>query len=86
VDGRDATPDAGSPVGFSSAIVPERWRLSYSLNPVVGVIDGFHWCVLGAESRLYIPGFLLCLGVVALYLWFGIAYFRRTERGFADLI
>jgi lipopolysaccharide transport system permease protein len=75
-----------SPVGFSSAIVPEPWRFWYSLNPVVGVIDGFRWCVLGGESRLYLPGFILSLGVVALFLWLGIAYFRRTERSFADLI
>jgi lipopolysaccharide transport system permease protein len=75
-----------SPVGFSSAIVPESWRFWYSLNPMVGVIDGFRWCVLGGESRLYAPGFLVSLGVVALFLWFGIAYFRRTERTFADLI
>jgi lipopolysaccharide transport system permease protein len=75
-----------SPVGFSSAIVPEGWRFWYSLNPMVGVIDGFRWGVLGGESRLYAPGFLLSLGVVALFLWLGIAYFRHTERSFADLI
>jgi lipopolysaccharide transport system permease protein len=75
-----------SPVGFSSAVVPEGWRFWYSLNPVVGVIDGFRWCVLGGESRLYTPGFLLSLAVVALFLWLGITYFRRTERSFADLI
>jgi lipopolysaccharide transport system permease protein len=75
-----------SPVGFSSAIVPEQWRFWYSLNPVVGVIDGFRWCVLGGQSTLYIPGFLLSLCVVALFLWLGLAYFRRTERSFADLI
>jgi lipopolysaccharide transport system permease protein len=75
-----------SPVGFSSTIVPDRWRFWYSLNPVVGVIDGFRWCILGGESRLYPPGFLLSLAVVALFLWLGIRYFRRTERGFADLI
>ena len=75
-----------SPVGFSSAVVPEQWRFWYSLNPMVGVIDGFRWCVLGGDSRLYMPGFLLSLGVVALFLWLGIAYFRRTERSFADLI
>jgi lipopolysaccharide transport system permease protein len=75
-----------SPVGFSNAIVPEQWRFWYSLNPVVGVIDGFRWCVLGGESALYAPGFALSLGVVALFLWLGTAYFRRTERHFADLI
>ena len=75
-----------SPVGFSSAVVPEGWRFWYSLNPVVGVIDGFRWCVLGGESRLYLPGFLLSLAVVALFLWLGVGYFRRTERSFADLI
>jgi len=74
-----------SPVGFSSALVPEGWRFWYSLNPVVGVIDGFRWCVLG-DSHIYPPGFLLSLTVVAFFLWLGTAYFRRTERSFADLI
>ncbi len=75
-----------SPVGFSSSVVPDEWRFWYSLNPMVGVIDGFRWCMLGGESTLYLPGFLLSLAVVALFLWLGIAYFRRTERTFADLI
>ena len=75
-----------SPVGFSSSVVPAKWRFWYSLNPVVGAIDGFRWCVLGGKSALYMPGFLLSLGIVALFLWLGIAYFRRTERTFADLI
>ncbi len=75
-----------SPVGFSSAVVPAQWRFWYSLNPVVGIIDGFRWCLLGGDSTLYLPGFLLSLGVVAFFLWLGIAYFRRTERSFADLI
>jgi lipopolysaccharide transport system permease protein len=75
-----------SPVGFSSAVVPERWRLLYSLNPIVGVIDGFRWCLLGGASPFYVPGFLMSLVVVAFFLWFGIRYFRRTERTFADLI
>jgi len=75
-----------SPVGFSSAVIPDRWRFWYSLNPVVGIIDGFRWCVLGGSSTLYLPGFLLSLAIVALSLWIGIAYFRRTERTFADLL
>ena len=75
-----------SPVGFSSSVVPESWRLWYSLNPIVGVIDGFRWCILGGDSRLYPPGFLLSLAIVALFLWLGISYFRRTERSFADLV
>lgn len=75
-----------SPVGFSSAVVPDRWRLLYSVNPAVGLIDGFRWCLLGGESRLYLPGFLLSLGIIGFLLWFGIRYFRRTERTFADLL
>jgi lipopolysaccharide transport system permease protein len=75
-----------SPVGFSSAVVPEAWRLWYSLNPVVGVIDGFRWCLLGGESRVYLPGLALSLGVVAVLLWAGVAYFRRTERTLADVV
>ena len=75
-----------APVGFSSSIVPAEWRFWYSLNPVVGVIDGFRWCILGGESQLYLPGFLLSLAVVAVLLWLGIAQFRRTERSFADLL
>ena len=61
-----------SPVGYSSNIVPEQWRLLYSLNPVVGVIDGFRWCVLGGQSELYFPGLFLSIFVTALFLWLGI--------------
>src|SRR5262245_5264137 len=75
-----------SPVGYSSSIVPEQWRLLYSLNPVVGVIDGFRWCILGEQSRIYLPGFLLSIGVTALFLWLGIRQFRKMEKGFADLM
>src|SRR5262249_36769944 len=75
-----------SPVGFSSAVIPEQWRFLYSLNPVVGVIDGFRWCILGGGSPLYLPGFLLSPAIVALSLWIGISYFRRTQRTFADLL
>ena len=75
-----------SPVGFSSSIVPDKWRLLYSLNPMVGVIDGFRWAILGNESRLYWPGFALSLGLVTLLLVSGIWYFRKMERKFADVI
>lgn len=75
-----------SPVGFSSAVVPDAWRFWYSLNPVVGVIDGFRWCLLGGESQIYVPGFLGSLGVVALMLCIGVRHFRKTEKTFADLI
>ena len=75
-----------SPVGFSSTIVPEQWRLVYSLNPMVGVIDGFRWAILGNDFQLYWPGFLLSLGLVALLFFSGILYFRKMERTFADVI
>jgi lipopolysaccharide transport system permease protein len=75
-----------SPVGFSSSIVPEGWRFLYSLNPMVGVIDGFRWCLLGGESQIYLPGLLLSLLVAGFFLWFGIRQFRKMEKGFADLI
>jgi lipopolysaccharide transport system permease protein len=75
-----------SPVGFSSAVVPEGWRLLYSLNPMVGVIDGFRWCLLGGASALYWPGFFSSLLVVAFFLWLGLRTFRRMERSFADLV
>ena len=75
-----------SPVGFSSKVVPERWRLLYSLNPIVGVIDGFRWCILGGQSPLYMTGFLLSLAIIAFFLYLGITSFRKAEKTFADLI
>jgi len=75
-----------SPVGFPSSVVPEQWRLLYNLNPMAGIIDGFRWCIVGGESPIYLPGFLLGLGVTAFFLWLGISTFRRIERGFADMI
>lgn len=75
-----------SPVGFSSSIVPEQWRLLYSINPMVGVIDGFRWAILGGESKLYLLGFSLSLAIVLFLLWSGIWYFRKMEKTFADVI
>lgn len=75
-----------SPVGFSSNVVPEKWRLLYSLNPIVGVIDGFRWCILGGNSPIYLPGFLLSLAIIAFFLWLGISRFREMEKTFADII
>jgi lipopolysaccharide transport system permease protein len=75
-----------SPVGYSSSIIPEQWRLLYSVNPMVGVIDGFRWCLLGGQSRLYLPGFLLSICVTALFLWLGIHQFRKIENSIADFI
>lgn len=75
-----------SPVGFSSAIVPERWRLLYSLNPMVAVIDGFRWAVLGPPARLHLPGLVVSLIVVGALLGCGTTFFRKTERKFADII
>lgn len=75
-----------SPIGFSSSVIPEKWRLAYSINPMVGVIDGFRWCLLGNESFLYLPGFILSLLLVLVIFISGYMYFRNTERIFADII
>jgi lipopolysaccharide transport system permease protein len=74
------------PVGFSSSMIPQQWRLIYSINPMVGVIDGFRWCILGGQSHFYLPGFIISLIIVIFFLWLGITRFRRTEKSFADFI
>jgi lipopolysaccharide transport system permease protein len=75
-----------SPVGFSSEIIPEEWRLLYSLNPMVGVIDGFRWSIMHGDTPLYLPGFALSLTLVICGFVSGIIYFRKTEKSFADVI
>lgn len=75
-----------SPVGFSSNVVPAQWRLIYSFNPIVGVIDGFRWCLLGGQSQLYIPGLAASLFSTIVLCWLGMRRFRNTENSFADLI
>lgn len=74
-----------SPVAYSSSNVPDKWRLLYSMNPMVGVIDGFRWAILG-EQNLYWPGFGISVVGVTVIIITGIYYFRRTERTFADVI
>lgn len=77
-----------TPVGYSSAVIAQKYsdqtRFWFSLNPMVGVIDGFRCCIVG--EPMYWPGFFLSLGVMLLFLWLGIWYFRKTEKSFADLI
>jgi lipopolysaccharide transport system permease protein len=75
-----------SPVGFSSQVIPAHWQLLYHLNPMVGVIDGFRWCILGSDSPLHGPGFALSLALVVVFLWRGVSQFRKMEKSFADLI
>jgi lipopolysaccharide transport system permease protein len=75
-----------SPVGFSSSVIPEKWRLTYSLNPMVGVIDGFRWCILGSDSPIYWPGFILSFVIVTFFIWLGVSRFIKMEKTFADLI
>jgi lipopolysaccharide transport system permease protein len=75
-----------SPVGFSSHIVPAEWQLLYALNPMVGVIDGFRWCILGGQNEINVAGLALSLVIAIFFLWFGIRRVRKTESSFADLI
>jgi lipopolysaccharide transport system permease protein len=75
-----------SPVGFSSAIVPESLRTLYSINPLVGVIDGFRWALLGGATPLDATGLAISAVLAAILLVSGIRYFRATEKTFADVI
>ncbi|OAI44834.1 phosphate ABC transporter permease [Rhizomicrobium sp. SCGC AG-212-E05] len=75
-----------SPVGFSSTAVPEQWKLLYSLNPMVGVIDGFRWCILGGNSHLNWQSLASTAVITIFFLWLGIRQFRKMEKTFADLI
>jgi lipopolysaccharide transport system permease protein len=81
-----------SPIAFSSAdiynndAIPAALKFLYSLNPMVGVIDGFRWSIFGSDIAIYMPGFLVSIGISVLFLFIGIRYFRKTEKSFADVI
>jgi lipopolysaccharide transport system permease protein len=75
-----------TPVGFSSRIIPHNYQLLYSLNPMVGIINGFRWAIIGGKTAIYLPGFFLSLILITALLVVGIRYFRKTEKYFADLI
>ncbi|HWF19903.1 MAG TPA: ABC transporter permease [Verrucomicrobiae bacterium] len=75
-----------TPVAYMFPRQYEQWHLLYSLNPIVGVIEGFRWAILGGEHRLYWPGLLISMAGTILMLVSGIWHFRKTERTFADVI
>jgi lipopolysaccharide transport system permease protein len=75
-----------SPIAFTTAAVPERWRTLYALNPMVGIIDGFRWAILGGHVSLGLESQVLSVGVTACCVLLGVWYFRRMERSFADVI
>jgi lipopolysaccharide transport system permease protein len=75
-----------SPVGFSSNIVPDKWRFIFSLNPIVGIIDGFRWCIFSGQGGIYLPGVFWSVIATTICLWFGVRQFRNVERRLADLI
>jgi lipopolysaccharide transport system permease protein len=75
-----------SPVGFQSSIVPERYQFLYSLNPMVGIIDGCRWCLLGAQSGVHGSAVAIAAIDVIVLVASGVWYFRKTEQSFADVI
>ena len=79
-----------TPVGFTKDVIlakiPESLHFVYNMNPMVGVIDGFRWCILGGPPPFLEPAFLIGIGVTIFMLWLGIRQFRKMEKTFADLI
>ncbi len=73
-----------TPVGFTSSVVPEKWRILYSLNPMIGIVDGFRWCLLGDPLRP--DTFMVSLIVTVTFLLLGFRYFRTVEKSFADTV
>ena len=75
-----------SPVAFETTQVPERWRAWYAFNPLAGIIDGFRWAILGGQTAVAPVTLVVSVIITVLCLLVGVWYFRRTERGFADVI
>jgi len=75
-----------SPVGFSTTIVPEQYRLFYYLNPMVAVIDGFRWAISGGNTAFNATELIISISIVTLLCVTGVIYFRKTEKTFADVI
>ncbi|MCU0473987.1 MAG: ABC transporter permease [Bacteroidales bacterium] len=75
-----------SPVGFNSNIIPQKWMLIYSINPMVGIIDGFRWCIIRDNTEYYFISLWISIIVTLLFTLIGIRYFRRAEKAFADYI
>jgi lipopolysaccharide transport system permease protein len=76
-----------SPVGYASSQIPEKWQWLYSINPMVGVIDGFRWCIVkDAPNPVLSYPFYISLGVIVFFVWLSIYQFRKMEKSFADLI
>jgi len=78
-----------SPVGFKSSLIEDKLgptaRLVYALNPMVGVIDGFRWCI-GVEPTLHVSALAISIAMSLAMLWYGVRFFRDTEKGFADVV
>jgi lipopolysaccharide transport system permease protein len=73
-----------TPVAYSASLIPEKWRLLYGLNPMTGVVEGFRWALLGSGRM---DGMILVSAVIiVLILISGLAYFKRMEATFADVI
>lgn len=75
-----------SPVGFELSVIPEKWQLLYSFNPMVGIVEGFRWCLIGENGGLYWPSILISASLSVFFLFFGINIFQKMERNFADKV
>jgi lipopolysaccharide transport system permease protein len=73
-----------TPVAYSSSLVPAKWKAVYGINPMVGVVDGFRWALLGKIPPG--PMLLVSIAAAAVLLIGGLFYFRRMEKSFADII